>query len=124
MRDGCCSGPTADRRSGHRLGTAWPWRRLDLAIGGLTGWYPYEFLDVDLKGWGSVAVTAVGITLLFLAMLATAHWVDGKLAPAPQDSWIADCLHPAAYLVEASDAGRTGPEPGRGQHSPHDPPRA
>jgi hypothetical protein len=33
-----------------------------------------------------VAVTAVGITLLFLAMLAAAHWVDGKLAPAPQDS--------------------------------------
>jgi hypothetical protein len=67
---------------------AWPvaWLVWTLAIGGLTGWYPYEFLDVGLKGWGSVAVTAVGITLLFLAMLAAAHWVDGKLEPAPQDS--------------------------------------
>jgi hypothetical protein len=67
---------------------AWPvaWLVWTLVIGGLTDWYPYEFLDVDLKGWGSVAVAAAGITLLFLATLAAAHWVDGKLVPAPVDT--------------------------------------
>jgi hypothetical protein len=78
------------RVSGHAIAwaLAWPvaWLVWTLVIGGRTGWYPYEFLDVDLKGWGSVAVAAAGITLLFLATLAAAHWVDGKLVPAPVDT--------------------------------------
>lgn len=56
----------------------WPlaWLAWTLAVGGLTGWYPYPFLDVGAEGWASVLVTSIVVTLLVLALLAAALWFD------------------------------------------------
>ena len=54
------------------LDLAWPVARLawTLVVGAATGWYPYPFLDVGAEGAGSVAVTCLGVTVLFLALAA------------------------------------------------------
>ena len=63
----------------------WPvaWLVWTLAVGAVTGWYPYPFLDVGAKGAGSVAVTCVGVTVLFLALAAVLSWLDRRMPPAP-----------------------------------------
>jgi len=63
----------------------WPvaWLAWTLVIGAVTGWYPYPFLDVGAKGAGSVAVTCVGVTLLFLALAGVLSWSDRRMPPAP-----------------------------------------
>jgi len=63
----------------------WPvaWLAWTLVIGAVTGWYPYPFLDVGAKGAGSVAVTCVGVTLLFLALAGVLSWLDRRMPPAP-----------------------------------------
>ena len=63
----------------------WPvaWLAWTLVVGALTGWYPYPFLDVGAKGAGSVAVTCVGVTLLFLALAGVLSWLDRRMPPAP-----------------------------------------
>lgn len=60
---------------------AWPlaWLVWTLTVGGLTGWYPYPFLDVDEKGWGSVLGTSLGITVLFLLLFAAVAALDRRL---------------------------------------------
>ncbi|WP_392541941.1 Pr6Pr family membrane protein [Oryzobacter telluris] len=64
---------------------AWPlaWLAWTLAVGTVSGWYPYPFLDARENGWGAVAIACVGITVLFLAVVAGARAVDRRLAPAP-----------------------------------------
>ncbi len=59
----------------------WPiaWLLVTLLVGGLTGWYPYPFLDHREDGAAAVAVTSVGVTVLFLALLALASYVDRRL---------------------------------------------
>jgi hypothetical protein len=63
----------------------WPvaWLAWTLVVGAVTGWYPYPFLDVGTKGAGSVAVTCVGVTLLFLALAGVLSWLDRRMPPAP-----------------------------------------
>jgi hypothetical protein len=63
----------------------WPvaWLVWTLAVGAVTGWYPYPFLDVGAKGAGSVAVTCVGVTALFLALAAVLSWLDRRMPPTP-----------------------------------------
>ena len=64
-------------RSAQIWSVAWPLAYLGyvLVVGAASGWYPYPFLDVDEKGWGHVLGASVGITVLFLLLIAaaTAH---------------------------------------------------
>ena len=41
------------------LVVVWPigWLVYTLVVGGLTGWYPYPFLDLSARGVGPVALT-------------------------------------------------------------------
>ncbi len=63
----------------------WPvaWLAWTLVVGAVSGWYPYPFLDVSAKGAGSVAVTSVGVTVLFLALAAGLSALDRRMPPAP-----------------------------------------
>jgi len=63
----------------------WPvaWLVWTLAVGAVTGWYPYPFLDVGAQGAVSVALTCVGVTLLFLALVAGLSGLDGRMRPEP-----------------------------------------
>ena len=55
-----------------------------LIIGGISGWYPYPFLDVDVKGWGDVLVSSIGITVLFLAFIWLATLIDRRVRAQPR----------------------------------------
>ncbi len=71
------------------LALAWPlaWLVLTLVVGGLSGWFPYPFLDFDENGAGEVIVACVGVTLVFLAGFGAALVADRRVpaAPAPTD---------------------------------------
>lgn len=71
------------REVGWALG--WPvvWLAGTLAVGSLSGWFPYPFLNFDREGWSSVLVACVGITMLLLAGFGAAALVDRRLGPAP-----------------------------------------
>ncbi len=64
----------------------WPiaWLAVTLVVGGLSGWYPYPFLDHREDGAGAVVVASVGVTVLFLAVFGAVSWLDRRLAPAPR----------------------------------------
>lgn len=64
----------------------WPvaWLAWTLVIGGLSGWYPYPFLDVDLHGAAPVALTSAVVAAVFIALAALAALADRKLPPAPR----------------------------------------
>ena len=64
---------------------AWPvaWLVLTLVVGTVSGWYPYPFLDVGAEGAGSVLVTCVGVTVLFLALAAVLSWLDRRMPATP-----------------------------------------
>jgi hypothetical protein len=76
--------PRVSRRD---LGLAllWPfaWLAWTLVVGALSDWYPYPFLDPDEDGAGAVAVASIGITALFVAVLALLAWIDGRARPMP-----------------------------------------
>ena len=63
----------------------WPvaWLVWTLVVGAVSGWYPYPFLDVGAEGAGSVAVTCVGVTVLFLALAGVLSWLDRRMPPTP-----------------------------------------
>jgi hypothetical protein len=63
----------------------WPvaWLVWTLVVGAVSGWYPYPFLDVGAEGAGSVAVTCVGVTVLFLALAGALSWLDRRMPPTP-----------------------------------------
>lgn len=64
---------------------AWPvaWSAWTLVVGGLSGWYPYPFLDHREDGVTAVVVACVGITVLFLVLFAGVLALDRRLRPAP-----------------------------------------
>ena len=64
----------------------WPlaWLGVTLVVGGLSGWYPYPFLDHREDGAGAVAVVSAGVLVLFLGLFVLASWLDRRLAPTPQ----------------------------------------
>ncbi|TFV45134.1 Pr6Pr family membrane protein [Blastococcus sp. TF02A-35] len=70
----------------------WPvaWIAWILAQGTVTGWYPYDFMDVAAHGYGVALRNLAGVVLLALAFLLLFRSVDRRL--------------PAT----ASAAGRTG----------------
>ncbi len=69
------------------LALVWPfvWLAEALTVGGLSGWYPYPFLDHREDGVAAVVVAGIGITLLFLAVFALLARIDGRAKPTPVD---------------------------------------
>ncbi|WP_159621434.1 Pr6Pr family membrane protein [Ruania rhizosphaerae] len=55
--------------------TVWPvlWLAATLIVGGITDWFPYPFVNFRAEGWPAVAITCLGILLLF-AVLFVAVW--------------------------------------------------
>jgi hypothetical protein len=55
-----------------------------LIRGGITGWYPYPFLDSVLNGWPQVFVTCIFITIAFVAIswLLVLRTKTNKITPA------------------------------------------
>lgn len=65
---------------------SWPvaWLGWTLVVGAATGWYPYPFLDVGAKGVGPVAAICVGLTVLFVLVLAAVSALDDRMPSAPR----------------------------------------
>lgn len=61
----------------------WPvgWLIYTLLIGGLTGWYPYPFLDIETEGIGQVAITCGAIAVLFTGLAWICWRLDRALPP-------------------------------------------
>jgi hypothetical protein len=51
-----------------------------LVVGGLTGWFPYPFVDYVKYGAGQTAISMTAIALFFLALGFAIRWIDGRLA--------------------------------------------
>jgi hypothetical protein len=69
------------------LALCWPlaWIVETLVVGGLTGWYPYPFLDHrEEHGVPGVVTSIVGILVLMLALFLLARWIDQRARPAPE----------------------------------------
>lgn len=47
--------------------------------GGVTGWYPYAFLDPTASPWSQVLVTTGVVLLAFLLVAALVHLAEGRL---------------------------------------------
>ena len=64
----------------------WPvvWLAFTLAMGQVSGWVPYPFLDAGTEGWASVVAVSIGITVLLLALAALLRWLDRWLPPVPR----------------------------------------
>ncbi len=69
------------------LALIWPfaWLAEALTVGGVSGWYPYPFLDHREDGVAAVVAAGVGITVLFLAVFALLARIDRSAEPAPVD---------------------------------------
>lgn len=65
------------------------WLLYTIIRGAVTDWYPYPFLDPDLESVGSIVITCVAITVVFVVMAAGLWWWSGRrqaLAGAPTAS--------------------------------------
>lgn len=79
---------TARRRAPSARRVLW-WQLFPVAFltgtwvrGGLTGWYPYEFLDPTANSWSQVLVTTAVVLVAFFAIAAAVHLLEGRLRPA------------------------------------------
>jgi hypothetical protein len=59
------------------------WIVFTLIRGPIVNWYPYHFIDVITLGYPKVTANSVWIALLFLAVSAGFHQLDGWLARIP-----------------------------------------
>ncbi|SEE95634.1 Pr6Pr family membrane protein [Ruania alba] len=61
--------------------TVWPvlWLAATLAVGGITDWFPYPFVNFRDQGWGTVAGTCLGILVLFAALFGASWLADRRL---------------------------------------------
>jgi hypothetical protein len=68
-----------------RRAFAWPvaWLAWTLAVGAISGWFPYPFLDFDAEGWGHVLLVSAGVTGFAAALFALVAYADRRLPPAP-----------------------------------------
>ncbi|MCW2812491.1 MAG: hypothetical protein JWP61_2949 [Friedmanniella sp.] len=80
------------------LALVWPlvWLACTLVVGGLTGWYPYFFLDVRESGAGVVTVYAVAI-LVVLLLASCLFWLGDRWLPGrrPSTSPARRAAHPS-----------------------------
>lgn len=70
-----------------KLALCWPlaWTAVILVAGGLSGWYPYPFLDHrEEHGTPGVVAAVAGITVFFLLVFAVVRYVDQRARPAPE----------------------------------------
>ncbi|MGD9605040.1 MAG: Pr6Pr family membrane protein [Bacilli bacterium] len=51
----------------------------------VTTYYPYPFLDVDVLGWNSVIINAIGLLIILLGIVWVLSWADGKLGKNGQN---------------------------------------
>ena len=68
------------------LAICWPlvWLTWTLAVGALSGWYPYPFLDHrEPDGVTGVVLVSAGITAFFLLLFWVASLVDRRARPVP-----------------------------------------
>jgi hypothetical protein len=72
------------------LGLIWPllWLVYTLVVGGITGWYPYFFLDVRASGPGVVALYSVAILVLLFAV-SCLFWLGDRWLPGRQPAQVA-----------------------------------
>lgn len=49
-----------------------------LVRGSITNWYPYPFLNPDLKGFGAVGVTVLGLVILGIVLIAFVTWLTRR----------------------------------------------
>jgi hypothetical protein len=56
------------------------WLVYTLVRGAVVGWYPYPFLDAHELGYAVALASCAGVTMLMLALVAGAVWLDGRLA--------------------------------------------
>lgn len=63
----------------------WPllWLGWTLAVGAVSGWFPYPFLDFETEGWGHVLLASGGVTVLAALLFALVAYADRRLPPAP-----------------------------------------
>ncbi len=61
------------------------WLGLTLVRGGITGWYPYPFLDMGTHGYGTVLVNCLLVAVLLLALTAGGHRSGPAAARCPGD---------------------------------------
>jgi hypothetical protein len=47
--------------------------------GAVTGWYPYPFLDVNVRGYPGALTAAAIISVVFLVLAWGVRWADGRL---------------------------------------------
>ncbi len=59
-----------------------------LARGGVTGRYPYPFMNVMVLGWARTGVNAAGIAVAFLVASYGLVWVDGRLGRRGEDGYL------------------------------------
>ena len=71
-----------------RLSLVWPitWVIVTFAIGAVTGWYPYLFLDVGVRGVPAVAGAVLAITVGYLFIAGLLWLGDRKLPAGPTKS--------------------------------------
>ena len=67
---------------------AWPiaWLVVTLVLGAIRTWYPYPFLDVSEHGLGRVLLLSLGVTVLFLVLVAAVRLAEKALPAAPRDA--------------------------------------
>jgi hypothetical protein len=54
------------------------WLVYTMIRGAVTDWYPYPFLDPDQETVGTIIVTCLAITALFVALAAGLYWWSGR----------------------------------------------
>ena len=47
--------------------------------GGITGWYPYEFLDPTASSWTQVLLTTAVVLVAFVSIAVVMHLIGGRL---------------------------------------------
>jgi hypothetical protein len=63
------------------------WLAYTLVRGEVADWYPYPFIDVQLHGYGRVALACLGVAALILAL-----------------GWLCRCLDPRLPGLRAAEA--------------------
>jgi len=66
-------------------GLIWPlaWLLYTLVVGGITGWYPYFFLDLNETAPGLVAAYCVAILILWF-LVSCVFWLGDRVLPGRQ----------------------------------------
>jgi hypothetical protein len=90
------------------LGLIWPvlWLIYTFVVGGLTGWYPYFFLDLEQTRSGEVALYCVAILILLL-VVSCLFWVGDRWLPGRRPGGVSGGEEPTdARPLRTANPGR------------------